>query len=214
MPQRSFPWDLHRWRPVVADLAVVLAVLEGLPNRLGRDEVRVVVQEQLAVRQPLAALVPVLIWGGPGGYGPHRARAILTGDRTRSNLDRPVDESIGDRLAEAAGMVRHGKLVDAFRYLNNQGHVRNLGGAFFTKWMAYASMTASTYGAEVAPILDKRVRDWIARASRDTGRPIELRTDRTSDYETYLTVLDVWGHGPGRTRTRAQVELAIFELAI
>ncbi|HEX7351641.1 hypothetical protein [Brachybacterium sp.] len=85
--------------------------------------------------------------------------------------------------------------------------MKHLGGAFFTKWLAFASMTGAVDGSEVAPILDKRVITWL----REHTTPSEgLSTSRTPSYERYLELLDAWG-GPF-ARTRTQVELAIFEL--
>ncbi|WP_218221868.1 hypothetical protein [Nesterenkonia sp. Act20] len=70
-------------------------------------------------------------------------------------------------------------------------------------------MTSAVDGPEVAPILDKRVRDWIANHTADDDH-VSLSTTSSHDYLRYLELLDAWGSPLGRTR--AQVELAIFEL--
>lgn len=170
------------------------------------------VQEQVANGRALAAFVPVMIWGGPGGYGPFRTRAVLTGNRSARNRTAPLDETVAHLLLEAARVVRRDGPVEAFRLLNNEGHIKYLGGAFFTKWMSFASATEGTDTEEVAPILDKRVRDWIEINTRDTGG-ISLSTTSTADYSRYLTVLDVWRRGNNWSRTRVQVESAIFDLS-
>ncbi|WP_418904424.1 hypothetical protein [Brevibacterium antiquum] len=66
------------------------------------------------------------------------------------------------------------------------------GGAFFTKWLAFRSMTASTDGEGVAAIFNKRVRDWIV-GNADPKDRVGLKTDRTNGYKAYLSLLDSWG---------------------
>ena len=70
-------------------------------------------------------------------------------------------------------------------------------------------MSNSIDGKNVAPILDKRVRDWIFQNTKGTDQ-ISLRTTSTTHYQRYLNLLDAWGEPYGRSR--AQVELAIFDL--
>lgn len=93
--------------------------------------------------------------------------------------------------------------------MNNEGKIKYLGGAFFTKSISFASMVDSIDGPDVAPILDKRVSDWIAARTADAGN-IRLSPRSTRDYRRYLDLLDSWGTPYGRGR--APVELAIFEL--
>lgn len=205
--QASFSWRRQPWNPVVHDVPDALDTLQSLPDRLDREIVREAVQRNLSRDRVLGAFVPVYVWGWPGGVGPSRTRRVLTGVRTRDNFDAPVDETIRDRLLEGAAIVQQSGAEEGFRFLNNEGKIKHLGGAFFTKWLAYTSMVKSIDGPEVAPILDKRVRDWIAV---HTINRVDLSTKSTPDYCRYLDLLDIWGGAYGRTRT--QVELAIFEL--
>lgn len=206
--QAGFSWNRGPWDPVVRDIPDAKATLQSLPDRLDREIVREVVQLNLSRDRVLGAFVPVHIWGWPGGLGPSRTRRILTGLRTRENFDAPVDDSVRDRLLEGAERVQQSGAEEGFRFMNNEGKIKYLGGAFFTKWLAYTSMVNSVDGPEVAPILDERVRDWIAA---QTAGQVDLSTTSTPDYRQYLDLLDTWGDAFGRTRT--QVELAIFELA-
>lgn len=210
--QREFAWSLDKWLPVVADIADAEAVLRELPHQLGREDVRAVVQGQLASDRGIAAFVPVMIWGGPGGFGPFRTRAILTANRTRGNWRLPIEPTVDSSLLEGARVAREEGPVEAFRLMNNSGHIRYLGGAFFTKWISFASARSSVYAEEMAPIFDKRVRDWIDLHTRHTTR-VNLSTTSTDDYARYLALLDAWRNGDNWSRTRVQVELAIFELA-
>ena len=207
--QGSFSWNRDKWMPVVRDAPDAEVVLRSLPDRLDRDTVREVVRTNLSLDRVLGALVSVLIWGGPGGYGPFRARAILTGVRTRANVVAPLDDTVRGRLLAGSECVRELGAAEAFRFMNNEGKTKYLGGAFFSKWLAFSSMVDSVDGPEVAPILDKRVRDWIADHTTDDGR-VDLSTTSSHDYRRYLRLLDTWG--APFSRTRAQVELSIFEL--
>lgn len=207
--QRGFAWNRSSWLPVVHDAPDAAETLESLPDHLDRATVREVVQSNLTIDRVLAAFIPVLIWGGPGGYGPFRARSILTGVRRRGNLNKPLDPKVRSRLNAGAVAARETGAQEAFRLMNNQHKVKYLGGAFFAKWLAFSSMVDSIDGTEVAPILDKRVRDWI-EANTGEHEPISLSTQSSRDYARYLDVLDSWGRP--FDRTRAQVELAIFEL--
>lgn len=209
--QRPFAWKLEKWLPVVADEPEAAAVIGSMPGQIDREAVRQVVQQQLDLGHGIAAFIPVMIWGGPGGYGPFRTRSILTGSRVRGNWKLPIDSAVERKLLEAARVTREEGAIPAFRLLNNAGHVSYLGGAFFTKWMSFASARSSIDAEEVAPILDKRVRDWIYEQTRATS-PISLSTTSTTDYARYLALLDVWRRDEAWVRTRAQVEQAIFDL--
>ena len=207
--QSGFAWNRDKWAKIVHDISDAREAVGTLPAELNREVVRGVVQENLVRDKVFGAFVPVMIWGGPGGYGPFRTRSILTADRSRSNSDLPVVDSIRDHLIRSAEIVRSAGATEAFRYLNNEGHIKYLGGAFFTKWISFSSMVKSTDDEDVAPILDKRVRDWMV-ANVPAKELVGFRTDRTKGYELYLSLLDQWGAPFGRTRS--QVELAIFEL--
>lgn len=206
-PQASFSWSRVTWDPVVHDISDAKVTLQSLPDRLDRAIVRDVVLSGLSREGVLGAFVSVYVWGWPGGVGPSRTRRVLTGVRTRDNFDAPVDESVRDRLLEGAARVQQSGAEEGFRFMNNEGKIKHLGGAFFTKWLSFTSMVKSIDGPEVAPILDKRVQVWIAA---QTDHRMNLSTTSTADYRRYLELLDTWGSAYDRTRT--QVELAIFEL--
>lgn len=205
--QKAFTWDRAKWEPMVSDIPDAANVLQSLPAEVNRDTVRDAVQGNLVRERVMGALVPVLIWGGPGGYGPYRARRILTaGTNTAGGT---AETEIRERLIKAGEIVQGGNPVEAFRFMNNDGKIKYLGPAFFTKWLAFSSMSGSIEGKNVAPILDKRVRDWIFQNTKGTDQ-ISLRTTSTAHYQRYLDLLDAWGGPYGRSR--AQVELAIFDL--
>lgn len=205
--QKAFSWNRVKWESIVSDIPDAANVLQSLPAELDRDIVRDAVQGNLVRERVLGALTPVLIWGGPGGYGPYRARRILTAGTNIAGGAAETD--IRERLIKAGEIVQGGNPVEAFRFMNNDGKIKHLGPAFFTKWLAFSSMSDSIDGKNVAPILDKRVRDWIFQNTKGTDQ-INLRTTSTAHYQRYLDLLDAWGGPYGHSR--AQVELAIFDL--
>lgn len=207
--QRGFAWNRSKWGAVVHDLPSASALLDGLPSVVDRDAIREVVQANLDPEHVLGAFVAVYMWGGPTGYGPHRARSVLTGVRSKHNVGAAISDVLADRLIAGAECVQESGHVEAFRLMNNEGRVKYLGGAFFTKWLSFASMIESIDGPDVAPILDARVSKWIAEATSGSSQ-IRLSPRSTADYRRYLDLLDSWGEPHGRSRV--QVELAIFEL--
>lgn len=208
-PQKPFSWNRAKWETFAGDIPDVAKALKDLPDELDRNVVRGAVQSNLVRERVLGALVPVLIWGGPGGYGPYRARRILTGGT--GIVGGAVETDIRERLIKAWDVVQgENAAAEAFRLMNNEGKIKFLGPAFFTKWLAFSSMTDSVDGKNVAPILDKRVRDWISQNTKSSPQHVNLRTTSSAHYQRYLNLLDAWG--APHARTRAQVELAIFDL--
>jgi hypothetical protein len=94
----------------------------------------------------------------------------LTANRNRGNWKLPIDPMVESRLLEGARVAREEGPVEALRLMNNSGHIKFLGGAFFAKWISFASATSGVHSEEVAAILDERVRDWIDPHTRDTTR--------------------------------------------
>nr|WP_311212273.1 MULTISPECIES: hypothetical protein [unclassified Arthrobacter] len=90
--------------------------------------------------------------------------------------------------------------------MSNEGRIKYLGAAFFTKWLYFASAVQASDDATAAPILDKQLADWLfAHAS------ISLQLGRTSSYDQYVGLLTEWGSR--HNRSAVQVEKAIFGLA-
>ena len=136
-------------------------VLGRLADRVNRDTVRDVVLPELDAGRVLPAFASAMVWGyGTAGYGPTRVRWVLTGVRGRATLHAPVLATVSERLSAAVERVRTGGPIDAFRLMNNEGHIKYLGGAFFTKWLYFASAVNGADDPAAAPILDKHVRDW------------------------------------------------------
>lgn len=204
--QRSFPWNRAAWAAALHDLPDVLRVLDSLPDRVDRNLIREVVTTQLEDDRVLPAFVSAMVWGyGDRGYGPTRVRWILSGIKTGAGAA-PVRGDVAVLLRTAVETVRDQGPVDGFRYMNNAGRIKYLGGAFFTKWLYFASALTNADAPCAAPILDRQVHDWLEREAN-----ISLKIHRTPDYERYLDILKDWG--ADYDRTPVQVEKAIFGLA-
>ncbi|GAA4747170.1 hypothetical protein MUG78_16095 [Gordonia alkaliphila] len=212
--QRAFPWKLNKWRGKFHDRSDVVDLLERLPDRVDRETIRQAVHSELADGRVLPAFVAAMVWGyGTSGYGPTRVRWMLTGLQ-QGAATAPVREDVVDRLRIAAAKVTSSGddstsgPVEGFRYLTNEGHIKQLGPAFFTKWLYFASAHTGIESPEAAPILDSLVQQWLADPE---NAGLILTPYRTPDYTRYLELLRDWGAPFGRTP--AQVETAIFELA-
>ncbi|WP_396136738.1 hypothetical protein [Arthrobacter sp. AB6] len=207
--QGSFPWIRDKWREHMHDLPDVLRTLDQLPDRVDRQSTRAVVLSELAQGRVLSAFIPAMVWGwGTTGLGPVRTRWALTQIDNRSDdaLQLPVDPTVAERLDAGARAVRKDGPLGAFRLMNNAGRIKHLGPSYFTKWLYFSSALQGPDDAAAAPILDKRIVDWL-REHAD----ISLDADKSPSYADYLELLTDWGDQYGRTRV--QVEKAIFKLA-
>lgn len=204
--QRAFPWSRSAWDTAIHDLPDVQRAIDSLPDKVDRNLVRDVVASHLAYGDVLPAFVSAMIWGySDTGYGPTRVRWVLTGVKIDAR-NAPVRTDVVALLRTAAETVRLHGPVEGFRFMNNAGRIKHLAGAFFTKWLYFASAIDSADDATAAPILDRQVQLWLKRQAA-----IGINTHRTIDYERYLDVLQAWGDA--YNRTPVQVEKAIFGLA-
>lgn len=204
--QESMRWSPSRWAERFESLTGIDAFLRDLSSEpLDRASVgRHVTASQEHGRTDLA-FVAAMAWGyGPAGYGPYRtARVLLAADGDGPN------GHVLDRLRTATLVAREHGAVAGYYTLNNQpGRVRFLGPAFFTKWLYFTTAVVGPDDPGAAPILDLRVRNWIAE-----NGGVHLRLDKTRDYARYLQLLDGWGALPDRKFSRATVERAIFALS-
>jgi hypothetical protein len=204
--QSSFGWSRGAWASQLHDLRDVVDALSALEDRVDRYTTAAFVLAELRNERVLSAFTAAMIWGyGPTGYGPSRLRWVLTGVRGRRSRDAEVRADVADRLLDAVSMVRERGPVEAYSHMYGAGRIKYLGGAFFTKWLYFASALDGPDTAAAAPILDKRVAVWL-----NANTDLRLRVDRTTSYRQYFHVLGDWASHFGRTRP--QVEQAIFEL--
>jgi hypothetical protein len=205
IPQQAFPWKPAGWLAKMHDLPEVLNRLNHLPQEVDRTTVREVVLNELDGGHVLAAFVTAMVWGyGDRGYGPARVRWVFTGVKAGA-LTAPVRNDIADLLRNAVDVVRDKGPVKGFEYMGNEGRIKYLGSAFFTKWLYFASALKCPDDQNAAPILDKQVHDWLKEHAGVT-----FNISQTTAYESYLRTLTDWGKEYGRSPV--QVEKAIFGL--
>lgn len=205
--QGAFGWRREAWQAALHDDELTLSMLDRLDEHVDREITRTVVHEELSAGRVTPAFVAAMIWGyGMTGYGPARVRWVLTGVRGRASRVAPIRPGVLEQLATGARLVRESGPVESFRYMNNAGKIPYLGGAFFTKWLYFASAVDGIADPNAAPILDAQVAGWL-RANHVAA----FRVDKTHSYEGYLRLLQDWGERSDRSP--AQVEAAIFHLA-
>lgn len=204
-PQRAFDWNRGSWEHYFSGVAGVPEHLATLPDGVDRQRIAKVVRARLNEGRQVEAFVTAMIWGhGTNGYGPWRTGRVITG--SSSPAGQPVDAPVVEKLAESATIASSEGAGAAYRYLNNEGHIKHLGPAFFTKWIYFVTAAGDAYGAQGAPILDKVVMEWM-----NAHTDLALHPYYTADYTTYLETLDVWASAQGVTPVK--VEETIFLLA-
>lgn len=207
LPQGSFLWHRDAWQREFHDLPEVLEVLNQLPERVDRDSTRRIVLAELEFNRVLAAFICVMVWGyGTTGVGPLRTRWVLTGIKNRNASQEPVLPSVATHLAAGVQAVRSQGALEGFRLMCNEGKIKHLGSAYFTKWLYFTSTLNGPDDAEAAPILDQQVAGWL-----NLHADVSINVNRTHSYEQYLELLTFWGSQ--KDRSRVQVEKAIFGLA-
>lgn len=208
VPQASFPWGRESWQLQMHDLPEVLETLKRLPDRVDRKLIGQVVQDELQAGRVLSAFVPAMVWGWgtTSGLGALRTRWVLTGIGEKRAVEKPVLPSVSERLQAGAEIVRKEGAVEAFRLMNNGGHIKYLGSSYFTKWLYFSSAMAGPDDPVAAPILDDTITDWLNEET-----PLKFDRAKTASYAAYLDLLGCWGKKYGLTAV--QVESAIFRLA-
>jgi hypothetical protein len=198
----------EKWSESLLDLAGVTLDFEALARPIDRAAMCGFVNGALNDGKVVDAFIAVMIWGyGKSARGRSRTRVILTGGERDGTHRTDVDATMVARLTESARLAREVSVEDAFRYLNNadEGHIKQFGPSFFTKWIYATSSKGDCDSPDAAPILDKVVRHWL-NSHANAG----LRRGYTDDYVIYIQLLKAWG---GELRTPAQTEQAIFEFA-
>lgn len=204
VPQQAFTYRRDAWLRWLGHLPGVEQAINALPDTVDRGVVARTVEDLVARDHIVPAFVAAMIWGhGRSNYGPYRTARLLTGwDKSRGA---ELPDAVVGRLTESILCARRDGPVEGFRYLNNEGHIKGLGPAFFTKWLYFVTARGRERSALAAPVLDALVITWL-RMEAD----IRLRRVKTSDYQRYLEVLRAWGEP--RQLTPVEVEEHIFRL--
>ncbi|GGM27873.1 class I SAM-dependent DNA methyltransferase [Dactylosporangium sucinum] len=139
------------------------------PMWLSRRTVAAVAVDCRATGDWLPLLVTSFMWGqGNNGYGPTRLSWILDG---KDGRPAPSLDEIRHRLAQAVQTLADRGAAEAYELLNGEGHIPELGPAFFTKFLYFA---ATAIGAPPPRplVLDKvlaaRMRWFWARRDQES----------------------------------------------
>ena len=178
-PQEGMKWSRDRWTSAFPEHR---DVFHGLRDCLDRDAVRTVARTAVdGQQQAQQAFVVSFVWGfGTVGYGPFRARRILT--TTPHALD---------SLHQVAVMLATEGPVAAYDRLSGDCRLRFLGPAFGTKYLAFCQPAGQPVSALIH---DALVSSWLAAH----GRPDLVSAGwSTMTYEAYLRQMHDWAAAIG-----------------
>lgn len=209
--QQGFSYGKDTWKRWLEGIPGAVEALDSLQEPIDRAQVAEAF-ESLWQTNTEGAFTAVMVWGyGKKNRGGYRTARVLSQDSQPKGA--PLDASVTERLRASVNIVREEGAIEGFRYLNNRklngqagGKIKWLGPAFFTKWLYYASASEpdKTLTA-AAPILDRRVRDWLA------DRDIRIRNGNTKEYRKYIELLSSWGEA--YDLAPSQVEQLIFSIS-
>lgn len=202
-PQRGFTYDRSAWLRWTSDLPSVEQTIKALPDAIDRALVAGTVDDLVEQGDVVPAFIVAMMWGhGKSNYGPSRTAKILAGSESEGDVR--TGPSAG-KLTESVRLARGQGPVEGFRYLNNTGHIKGLGPAFFTKWLYFVTARGQARSKGAAPVLDALIIRWL-KEKADT----RLRYGKTPDYQRYIELLEAWGKP--HDRTPVEVEEGIFRL--
>lgn len=200
--QTAFRYKKASWLNWLGHIPEASDQLNAMPESIDRGAATDLVGRTW-LENPAGAFITAMAWGhGLSGYGPYRVAQILT--QSQKPLTSNLDGTVTDKLRESARVARAEGPVKGFYYLNNNGRIKWLAAAFFTKWLYFSSTSDPGRTHYAAPVLDRLIIEWL----RGTG--ILLRPNRTPDYEKYVTLLAEWGKPHELAPT--DVEERIFRL--
>jgi hypothetical protein len=191
--QKRISWNRERWQaldPRYPKIASHKTFIAGLPNRIGREDVRGYAAG--AAKSPdraVEAFIASMVWGfGSTGYGVYRTNRILT-----VNPDAP------ERLHSVAQILTSDGPVEGYRAMANEQRLKWLGPAFGTKYLYFCSADDNP-----ALVLDALVAVWLNQHCGTNLRPWQWST---LQYEKYVTDMASWA---GRTCTSVELETIVF----
>ncbi len=126
------------------------------------------------------AFVITVAWGfGTVGYGPHRARRMMSATQT-----------VGSRLLAVTNALHSAGPSAAYRLLAGDQRIKYLGPSFGTKFLYFKSVP----GPAMALILDRQIGGWLAAQAR-----MKLMVDRwhPKSYDRYLSMMAEWASSTG-----------------
>lgn len=172
-PQAPMAWRRDRW---ITDFPQHSAILEALPDRLGRHDVRTWCANAATDRSAAeAAYLVTMVWGyGIKGYGRPRTAKVL------GNPD------AAGRLLVVARTLAEDGAVAAYHRLGTDQRLRGLGPAFGTKFLHFCQPSDDR---PRALIHDEFVASWLRAVAGISLSPLSWSTQT---YSAYLDLLHGW----------------------
>ncbi len=166
--QEAFNWEKSRlnW---IRDIPNEIQFIKSLPLNLSRGDLRQIHDLKNSTTSEL--FVASMIWGyGNLGYGSFRVRKMFSTPGFQEKIDQSYE------LANA------GQVLEAYEFLS-KNRVHQLGPAFGTKWLSFASPSS-----QPAPIYDSFIAMWVNKyAKRDfAGVSTSSEVWNKKTYGTYL----------------------------
>ncbi|WP_162149233.1 hypothetical protein, partial [Arthrobacter sp. 35/47] len=120
--QRAFSWSKNRWMSWLSEIDGGARVLNSLPDAVDRASTAETVDAYVREGAFTEAFIACMVWGhGHSGYGPYRTARILSG--APGQAGKTTDGTVIKRLQTSVERFNAGGAVDAYRYLNNDGHI-------------------------------------------------------------------------------------------
>ena len=144
--QEAFNWEKSRnnW---IRDIPSEHLFIEDLPVDLSRADVREI--HDLKKSTTSEIFVASMIWGyGNLGYGSYRVKKMFSTPSFQEKIDRSYE------------LASVGRVLEAYEYLS-KNRVQQLGPAFGTKWLSFASPSA-----QPAPIYDSFIAMWVDKYAK------------------------------------------------
>lgn len=144
--QEAFDWSKSR-RNWERDLQAETKFIESLPDALSREDVKYVCESKKSTITQ--KFITSMIWGyGDLGYGSYRVQKMFS------------TPGFEEKISHSFELARSGLTMEAYEYLS-KNKVQQLGPAFGTKWLSFASPRSHP-----APIYDSFIAMWVKKFAK------------------------------------------------
>jgi hypothetical protein len=189
--QESFDWSRSRtnWS---RDIPKHKDFIKSLPDAISRKDVRRISERKSF--DVVDKFLATMIWGyGDLGYGSYRVNKMF------------LTPGFREKIETSYGLASEGKTLDAYQYLS-KNRVSQLGPAFGTKWLSFASPKGSP-----APIYDSFIAKWVEKFAKREFANVSTSSEVWS-LKTYATYFDWMAlHSDELGLKPDDLELVIFQ---
>jgi hypothetical protein len=190
-PQEAFDWSRSRnnWS---RDIPSLSQFINSLPLALSRSDVRSICdQRHCSVPEKF---ISSMIWGyGDLGYGSYRVKKMF------------ATPGFSEKIHKSFELARAGYVVEAYEFLS-RNKVQQLGPAFASKWLSFASS-----GAQPSPIYDSFISMWVKKYAAKEFAKVSTSSE-VWNKKTYSTYLEWMGLNSIELKVKADdLELVIFQ---